>query len=37
MILLFAWGPGPSPADLDGDGAVGASDLLLLLQGWMQD
>jgi hypothetical protein len=33
--MLAAWGQNPGhPADLDGDGAVGITDFLLLLAGW---
>jgi len=39
LALLDAWGtcpadPAPCPADLDGDGAVGITDLLMLLANW---
>jgi hypothetical protein len=32
--LLAAWGGKGGPADLDGDGTVGASDLAILLAAW---
>jgi hypothetical protein len=32
--MLSAWGAQDSPADLDLDGAVGASDLATLLSAW---
>ena len=34
LVLLFEWGPGPSIADIDADGAVGVTDLLLFLSTW---
>ncbi len=38
VLLLGNWGPCPDegdcPADLDGDGTVGASDLAILLGNW---
>ena len=38
LILLANWGPCPPKgdclADLDGDGSVGAADLLILLKNW---
>jgi hypothetical protein len=38
LMLLAAWGPCPRsgncPADINGDGAVDVSDLLILLAAW---
>jgi hypothetical protein len=34
LLLLTAWGPGPSPADLNGDGVVDVVDVLVLLTNW---
>ena len=34
LILIAAWGTGPSEADLDGDNDVDVADLLLLIAAW---
>jgi len=34
LMLLDAWGENGGSADLNGDGTVGVSDLLMLIDAW---